>query len=367
MFAENHQLSIPQIKRIFFIEVFSTFSLTMPAIVTRQSEYYGMYALLLGVLFAAIYLLYLLWIASKIKGNYGDDINDRFGRVGQTVISSCYVIRFIIKSAYTTLLFLTLVQNYIVTEQKKWQLLLPFFCICAFVAYEGIETRGRILELLAFFMIVSLLFIVFLSLPEVSIQEWMPKGKSSLSNIVKTSGFVFLTYAPMEFVLFYGTSVSMSQEKKKRGNQIGKAVFQGYGFTVAVHMLLFFTTIGLFGVQLTKDSMYPAFAIMETAKLPADFISRLDIFFIAFWIFAMFGVISGYSTYSMWLIKDRIKGKKKGIILVVFFLLSGSLSLYLGEVEQATHWFFLYLAWIDVPLAILIPVLVVLKKKRRSI
>ena len=367
MFAENNRLSIPQVKRMFLIEVFSTFSLTMPAIVTKEAGYYGIYPLLIGSLLAGVYLLFLLVVGKKVGGNYGDYLREQFGKGIQTVMILLYLLRFLIKSAYTALIFITLIQMNLLKGQGKIQILLPFLLLCGFVAYEGMETRGRILELLAFFIFVPLLVTVFLSLTEVSMVEWLPKGTFSWEKIVRTSGFVFLTYSPMEFVLFYGGNVSMSEEMKKQGNQVGRAVGKGYALAVVFHVVLFLTTIGLFGVQMTKDSMFPAFAIMETAKLPADFISRLDILLIAFWVFSMFGVMSGYSTYGMWLVKDMVKGKKKGIILTVFLLLSGGLTLLFGNLATATDWFFRYLMWIDVPIGVFIPLLVLLKKKRRRI
>ena len=57
MFAENKKLSLKQFERMFLIEIFGTFSLTMPTLVTRGFGYNGIYAFLFGILLAGIYLL----------------------------------------------------------------------------------------------------------------------------------------------------------------------------------------------------------------------------------------------------------------------------------------------------------------------
>lgn len=365
MFAENQKLSLPQIQRIFLIELFGTFSLTMPAIVTRKAEYYGIFPLLIGGGIGAIYLYFLLCVNKKIGGNYGDYINVQFGKAVQKGIISLYLIRFLIKNGYTMLLFLTLIQERLLERQGKILMLLPLLILCGFVAYEGVETRGRVLEVLAFFIFVPLFVTILLSVPDIAIKEWVPKGNISLKTIFHTSIFVFLAYNPIEFVLFYGGSTSMSDSVKKKGDQMGKAVFRSYGLTFAFHCILFLTTIGLFGVQLTKNSLFPVFSIMETAKLPADFISRLDILLIAFWIFCLFGVISGYSTYGMWFAKDMIKGKKKGILIAIFLFLSGLLTLFAPNIFLTTDWYFRYLLWFDLPISIIIPMLLLVRKKRR--
>ena len=151
----------------------------------------------------------------------------------------------------------------------------------------------------------------------------------------------------------------------KKKNTIAKMAGKGFIRASFFHIVIFLVTIGLFGVTLTKDSLWSALAMMETAKLPADFISRLDILLIAFWIFSLFGVTSGYSTYSMWLLKDVWKEKRKGVMLAIFFSLSGILTLLLPDIETSTALYFRYLAVIDFPIAIIIPLLSIIFYKRK--
>lgn len=361
MFSENHELSIPQIKRGFSIELFGTFSLTMPALLTRGMGYYGIYPFLMGSFLAGIYLLFLLGVKQKIRIHYGDYIKQQFGKGMQWLIIFLYFVRFLIKSGYTILVFVTLIQSNLLKNQNKILILFPFLLLCGYVAYQGRETRGKTLEILALFIFIPLFLTILLCMSEINIKELAPSGAFVWGEFWATSIIVFLTYHPMEFVLFYGGEKEETREKQK---ETKKAIGKSFIFTVFAHLCLFITTVGLFGVQISKNTLFPAFAIMETAKLPADFISRLDILLIAFWIFGLFGVVSGYSTYGMWLVKDRVKGRSKNMILTVFLLLSLGVALMIPSLETGTTLFFRYLMLIDFPIAIAIPIIILLKKKR---
>ena len=362
MFTENNELSIPQIKRIFLIELFGTFSLTMPALLTRGMGYYGIYPFLMGSALAGIYLLFLLAVKQKIQIHYGDYIKRQFGTGMRFLIIFFYLLRFLIKSGYTILLFVTLIQSNLLKSQNKLVILIPFLILCGYVAYKGRETRGKALEILAFFIFVPLFVTILLCIPEIKLGELAPRGTFVWDQFWKTTMVVFLTYNPVEFILFYGGKAEETPEKRK---QVRKAIGNGFFFVVFSHLSLFLTTVGLFGVQITKNTLFPTYTIMETVKLPADFISRLDILLIAFWIFGLFGVVSGYSTYGMWLLKTPMKGRNKGVILTVFLVLSLGITLFASNIERATTLYFRYLFYFDFPIAIAIPTIILLKKKRR--
>ena len=364
MFSENYELSIPQIKKGFSIEVFATFSLTMPALLTRGMGYYGIYPFLMGTFLAVLYLFFLLGVKQKIRIHYGDYVKEQFGKGMQWVILLLYFVRFLIKSGYTMLLFVTLIQKNLLRSQSKFIILLPFVILCGYVAYQGRETRGKTLEILSFFIFVPLFLTILLCISEINLKEFLPKGVFQWDQFWTTSMLVFLTYNPMEFLLFYG---SEQEETKQKQTRTRKAIRNSFFFVFLSHICLFFTTVGLFGVQITKSTLFPTFAIMETAKLPADFISRLDILLIVFWIFGLFSVVSGYSTYAMWLVKDRVSNRNKSVILGVFLIMALGIALISSNLERATDIYFRYLMWIDFPLGILIPIVILLKKKRRKV
>ena len=367
MFAENNQVSVKQFERMFLIEIFGTFSLTMPALLTRNAGYYGIYPLIFGSLLAGLYLLFLLLVRKKMKGNV-IYFEKSFGTFGKGSIVALYWIRFLIKSAYTMVLFVSLIGSTILRGQERWKILLPMLLLCGYVAYEGIETRGRVLEMLYFVIFVPLLLTVVLSVSELSMKEWLPKGIFQWNDFFSTSYLVLLTYSPMEFLLFGSGHLDSVQGKNKKEPKETMEKAAGKGFLRAsfFHVLIFLVTIGLFGVTLTKDSLWSALTIMETAKLPADFISRLDILLIAFWIFSLFGVASGYSTYGMWLVKDRWKRGKKGVLLFFFLLCSGVLALLMPDIEKTTTFYFKYLALIDFPIAVLVPFVSLLLNNRHK-
>lgn len=363
MFSENNELSIPQMKRMFFIEVFATFSLTMPALLTRGMEYCGLYPFLMGSFLAGVYLLFLFVVKQKINVPYGDYIKTQFGSAAQWVIIFLYFFRFLIKSGYTIALFITLIQTNLLKNQAKWVIAIPILFLCGYVAYAGRETRGKVLEILAFFIVVPLFIVILLCIPELNFEQLLPHGHFLKDSFWATSFLVFLCYNPMEFILFYGGGRTETKEKKRKSEW---AIGGSFLFVVFSYLCLFLTTIGLFGVQMTKNSLFPAFAIMETAKLPADFISRLDILFIAFWIFGLFGVVSGYCTYAMWIVEKSIRDRKKAGILILFLALALGISLLISNMNLGTTIYFRYLMFLDFPIAIAIPIIILLKKKRRK-
>ena len=114
----------------------------------------------------------------------------------------------------------------------------------------------------------------------------------------------------------------------------------------------------MFGNVRVGEKLWSALYIMQSIKLPGHFVQRLDILFLVFYIFSTFALFSGYLFYSEILIVTRQKRWHKKVYPLVYLTGMYILAIMIKDVEGYYEFFLNYKMWVDVPLALLLPLVV---------
>lgn len=360
MSQQKIPISMRQANRMTIIEIFSTTSLLLPAVVTRISGQNGLVSLISGSIGGLLYALALIWILKQTDYDFIGYSKKSLGSFGAKGFAGIYYIRYAIRCGFAVQLFSRLISDNLLEGYSIGTVAIPILLLCGYLIFRGIEVRARTLEFLFVFVFAPLILVLVLALPQVNIMHTIPTAIYQ-KDIFEGGYAVLLCFSAVEFLLF-----SLPEVTGRENHKVTRNVLCSCLVVVALNVVIYVVTLGMFGVNGTENSLWPALKIMQTVRLPGGFIKRLDILLIAFWIFSMFGIISGYASYSTHYIKELVKKPIwwKGAA-VLFLVAAYFLSTRIGDLDTAFTMFSRYMIFIDFPIGIGAPLLMIIVGKMR--
>lgn len=349
-----HTISEKKLFTILSIDLFSMTGLIFPAVIVRAGGKQGLPALLVASGLAALLACYYLWTTENGTFSYCEVVRSQTMGT-RNILMAIYGVRFFLHGLFLMAVFADLMGNVLLPGQSKGMILLPFFLLTYLSVKKDLSTRGTILEVLFPFIFLPLLLVLFLALFQVdyeSLPEQLWQG-SVWNGSLKAVYQIFLFYQPMEFLLFL---LPCREKQGKRGRGLG--IFLACLFVIAVNLLFYVTAVGIFGAKGTGENLWSGLSIMQSVKLPGYFIQRLDILFLVFYIFSTFSLFSGYLFYSQMLVDGKNREKNKKRYRIVYLILLFLVTLNVGDMERHYEFFLHYKMWLDVPLALLVPLFV---------
>lgn len=376
MYLENGIISERQAFRIGILENITIGIVVVPYITTRVTGTEHIWAFGLGMILACLYGLLVYGFSKWFPEGLAEAINNNLGW-SAGLIDFVYAMRYVLRSAVILLFFATVIHEYMLRSMNMWLIAVPFAFICGYGALRDIERRGRLLEMLFWWMLVPLILVAVFAITNV---EWrsLPEelwggagfsGTGSFGRILQGAYLVFLVLSGMELMIF--TLPRQKQNNWKNGLKM--LVWIVIAITLAYTFI-----IGILGVGWTKSESTAALNVMEASAFPGGLVERLDYPVLAFWVIGVFAVISGYLFYAREfagllishhepnLQKRRKKnsndtermGKQSLIVLALIAVLL--LAMWGWSSAVVSRWMAWYMVWIDVGIGVLVPLIVAL-------
>ena len=319
-------ISNRQMKRTLMIELFSTTGLFLSAMAQNLKQ------LSLGMLAAALYAVYFLCIGNHYQIS-------QVGRIRKTV----YTVRFFLYACFLGTLMKLLVSKMLLGGGSGWFIFLPVFLLSIYANRGGREERARLLELLFWFVFLPLFGVLTLAAKDVHLEYLIQGGFHAEKSIQ-----VFVCFSSLEILLFF------TGERREKV----KALF----FVFGLNLLIFIVTIGMYGAKMAEASDLPVVTMIQMVRFPGGFVERLDIFMLAFWILSLFAIFSAYCFYGTF-----FWGKGKGSFWLSCLFYGGVLAIVSWnqlDLQTLIDFFQTYVLWLDLPLAVILPLLNTKRRKR---
>ncbi len=363
-------------KKLFMMlstELFAMTSLILPAILVGFAGNNGLPVLLAA---SAVLILLAVWYLSCYKNkekSLDQLVNEKKG-MKKGILKIIYMIRYFLHGLFLMIIFVNLIQEVLLPEYSFFWILVPFLLLVYLMTGKQLRVRGRILEVLFPYIFIPLLLVLFLALFQLDYkslpaQLWGGTGNGTEHSMLYSVYGIVLFYQPVEFILFLLPALRTDKcEKEKRSRAVGAACI----FVIIINVIMYVSTIGMFGPVRTGEKLWSALYIMQSVRLPGKFVERLDILFLVFWIFSTFALFSAYMYYGSRFIvmetdiqegtnsfretKDMTDDGRKSRRYTVIWLLGILIVTLLIQKPKFMFEFFVpYKMWVDLPLAIVLP------------
>lgn len=395
MFAENHMVSVRQMKRLLVLDLFAGTSLILPAAVGRLGGRAGIFSIVLGAVAAGIFALFLLNTGRCHKGTYAQFCTQTLGKRGARLYLAVYALKYFLCAALLLAVFAQIVNHTFLTDMPKVILGLALLLVCAYCTSRGLETRARLGEMLVYFTIIPVVIIIILAIPQIQLERLWPldllqgsqtdavqtlgaaAGKTGQLGVSLTSsaglaagaggwgGFAwaavvtFALFSVIEWLLFLRPNV-------RRPGKARRGVLASIMWPALLNILILVTCIGVFSIEGMNAESWPTVILMQIVRFPGGFLSRQDGLMLAFWMAGMFVLISGCMNYGSESLKTVFPKYRKSWMIVfpgAFVFLC-----FLGIFQQdAAAMYIRYMVMIYMPLSIVLPVLLRLVHRLRKV
>ena len=292
----SQMITARQGNRIMILEIFSAAAMFLPQIALQKSYHSGIVVVVMASVMAGIYL----WIVDHAAR--GVSIENVLKRYRFAAI--IYYVRFLLNGAFFYLCILYLTKKYLLPDKSTFFIGLPLLLLAYLMNQGGLTKRGRVMEGIFWFVLLPLIFVLILSMAnlswdELAVRSWC--GREMLNGSI----LVFALMHPIEFVWFY------------RGDmRDGPIRMRSFAGLMILFLGVFASTVGSLGKKLTMVDPEPVMSMAQGVAMPGGIMARLDLFLIAFWIVGVFCVFSGYLFYGNESIKHAFsKGRIVGLSL----------------------------------------------------
>jgi spore germination protein len=122
-------------------------------------------------------------------------------------------------------------------------------------------------------MVMNLGHFEFTNLKPFFISNWKDIGIASKETVFSFLGF--------EFLLFYNSFINQPK-------CIRKSALKGISIPLILYLTVFIFVIGVFGVDVTKNTLYPTAELAKQVEVPGGFFERFESIFFTIWVMTLF-------------------------------------------------------------------------------
>ena len=380
MFSNNNRISTRQVFRLFVFDFIGMSTLVLPAKLAGTSGCDGVFAIVVGGLFASLYLWYLAWIMNRMDCDLITYVRQSLPRWGALVMLCFFAAYCILEASYSAYIFADVMKKGLVGGESYTLLLLLILAVAAYAIQSGIESRARVYESLFWVLFVPLFLLLWIAASDVNTVYLHSFFTTPVSEVAGEGLLVFEYLMPMFLVLFFPAYVRKDAQKK-----MVAAVYRALWVAVIVFALFDLILLGSFGERAMAKMRYPALTLMSNIHLRGSFLKRLDAFLLAIWFFTLFALINVFLFYAKQLIAaiggeftghgnaerqgDGLKMQKEKNAKVWSMIIAFLLVFVVAEgfcYGSFAEWFEGYMTYVAIPLLILLPLIIVVWGKYRK-
>ena len=371
MILDNGKISERQCFRLGLLENITLGIVVVPYICVSSAGKWHYIAFATGLLFTFLYSMIIYFFSKAFPHGMIEEMDGLLGKPGR-LIDVIYTLRYVIRASLIILFFAVILREYMLRSFNLWVIIISFILICGYGGARDIEKRGRLIELLFWWMIVPLILVAVFSVSNVNWELKSVEENANYAGIWSGSYRMLILMSSVETFLFKLTKV----KKNSWSNYLKTIIW------IMISVLFSYIFVqGVIGEKWVGSSSMSALYVMEAAKFPGG-VERLDYAVIAFWIIGVFSVASGYMFYAKEFLRvafskrwNSFEKNEKGELsnnsieivsdkwwtMVLVMLLTG-LFVWLWSLYDTSTYLLDYLIWFDVALSIFIPLFVLCVK-----
>ncbi|MFI3175726.1 MAG: GerAB/ArcD/ProY family transporter [Bacillota bacterium] len=289
MFANNQKIAVQQLYTLCLFYFFNTTLLFLPSEIVLQVKESSGFVVLFWCAVSVLLAYFLLYVGKTIPEFTAIEwYTHTFGQWFGKLIGGFLIFTLLFYGALELRIFSEIIIGYLLPKTPLLLVLALFGISIYYSASRGIETMGRVSEILAFFVILPfavILISVLLSLGG-DYSRILPMTMPSAEQLSQ-GGAIFSPMFQGLLLLLFVFPYLEEQKKHVRGVALLTLVMGG------VVLLVLFLNLGVYGYEVLGKKLLPTLQMMERVSFSGIFLTRQDSFFLWFWFASTVIFLSG--------------------------------------------------------------------------
>lgn len=354
MFSKNRKVSALQVKRLLILDIVTFGLMIIPQTMTGWSGRAALVGGGLGLVGLFVYTGFFLCMSDGCVGSYEDFMATALGPFFSGVFICLYLIKYLLTLVVGLGLFGQVLKDTLLTEFPEPLLIVLMALVLLYGCTRGMEVRGRMAEVCSYVVLVPVILILILALPQVKFEGLVPMMtiEEGDMNIFHSAIFWLIIGGSVELLLFTGGHMA------KEGKGLKSKVCQSIGFSGVLLLVITAVVIGVFGVNGTTMTPWPAVRLTQMVRIPGSFLARQDGLVLCFWIFGVYIWMSGYLYQLTTLTAKVIKDKRRGLIGFCWLVAGVFILSIIGSWQMLWNGYVWYMEMIGIPQSLILPLVV---------
>lgn len=316
MFARNEKISVVQLNLMLIFYLLNTTVLFLPASLAKINNNSVLFMTVFWSIFSVCWGCFLVFWGRKIPQYTAVEWYEMsFGKNIGKVLAIFLGVSLIFYGAMEVRIFAELVLGYMLPKTPLWLVVLVLVIMVGFSGSGGIESNGRLAEILAFFVFVPLFFVLMAVAFSVDFARVLPVYAVGLPELWKGGNEFAAIFQGFVLLLFVFPFLKNDGEKSWTIS-VSVAI---YGLFVCVVALL---CVAIYGGELLGEKLFPTLQMLERVSFQGIFLTRQDAIVLWFW-FASTVIFSAGMILFANLTKKKVRKDNKDvcrIICVIMFI-----------------------------------------------
>lgn len=367
MFSNNNQISRRQTFRLFTFDLMGMSLLIVPAYLAKNAGVWGILSIVLGIILGLFYIGLLHWLSRQAPGDMLEEIKSTLPVWLKDILLLWLVLQCVLIAGFSGFVFADLMKQSLVPKESYVLILAILFLVAGYAVSGGIESRGRVYEVLFWFVLIPLGIMLFFAGKEMQINYFVPAEKFQWKMLFSGGYLVFLMEMPLFFGAFFKKYLPSGEKRKGIFSCVIPALLLSGVFLLVEYVVL----LGNFGEKSLASMNYPAVTLMNTVQFSGSFVKRLDALMLSIWFFTLFALLNLFLFHGVEFLKvltEPADGKPKGkrLYLITILLMAAVLALLFSYLPDTREWFYDYIWYAGTPLMVLVPLIIGIWKGRRK-
>lgn len=358
MFAHNQRISARQFKRLLTLELFGVTTVLLPGILCETVKRDGITALLGGMVLVFCFGILLKSIA-KASGRSLQEAMKKKSRVLYEVFLFVMLIQMLLMGIWVLTVAAELSRDILMQGTDIRMVIVTFAVVSTRGAIKGMESRGRMAEVLYLFVLLPFLALLTAAAGKVNL-DLMPPVLSESPKIILGGSYEV-------FIVFQGVMLGFfALPYLKKQQFFWKNVRRSVLLNVLFCLLLLGIAIGIFGINGAAAQRWLAVNLMTTPDFPGGLVERLDVLMVTIWIVSLYFFVSGTILHGGKMADRLFRAKREqtGILIVAALVIAG--AILVGNREYSYYVYLNYMKYIGVPLVLFVLLLVLFKLRPKK-
>ena len=349
MFSDNRMISVRQIQSLAILNMLGFLFVTLPVYSVNEFGGLGWFAAFCSAVVAAIYATFIVCISKFYeKMGFGLFLEKTVGRIIGSFILIGFYCKIIIGASLQLRIFSEVISYNLLLKTPLWVISLFLIIACYYCAKSGYEVRGRVAEILLFFVVVTTVIIFAFSLNGLEWRSVFANSFGRRGNFIEVIGYGFLLFNGLEVLLIAMPYVRKSKNASK--DILNAILFLGVLIAIATII-----STAYFGISKMKNVVWPIIDMMNSVDFKFSFAQRQDIVVMGLWISSMFGAVNSGLFFSSEVLGELFK--MNGIGFFVSAMLIFVFSILPKNLDQIFYILNIYIKTAGVVYFIVIPIL----------